>query len=826
MECFIRTTSPYLYSEVIEPLQLETSSLYNSKVHLSYMIKVERQYRIVHLKQQFFARENMLIYTYNVKGELVAEYPYIQDNCYYSGYVEGVPDSQVVLSTCNGLWGHIQLEALTYEIQPVENSSTFQHLISRSNWEAREPCVGISEDGASGPGREMRTVRTDEDANLSTRQQGDQNQMGHRYLEYYAVVDKSVFLLYGSNETVLVSVIFHMMLHVHTIFLPLGLHVYLVGMEIWRDKNYVTLHPHDLPANLNAFNKYVRYNLRHREHFDHAGLMTATGNLPGFSWREWLCHPSHVSVSIIQIRKNPRFDAEAIAHQLGHSLDFTHDDAQANSEKKCDCNCTVFGSCLMLTSGPANCSRLSNCSTLEYLKLIQKPEKSCLLDKPAQVFSTKECGNGVIDDEEEQCDCGVEEDIEGTWIQRIFLKQGGKQRQLHEEGTSAIRIVLMNEEYPKLKGPAECRKNGCCQKDCQFKKDIDCLYGLCCEKCQFSQAGTQCREAASECDLPEFCNGTSYDCPTDVYKQDGTPCGHHDHCFLGLCLDLHTHCRALFGPDAREAPLSCFKTMNMPGDRFGNCGKDGSYFRPCPEKDVLCGRVQCVNGKISSIANGQEVLQTPVDGTLCWGTEFDLGEDIYDLGAVRDGTSCGPDKICLNRSCVDVAVLDFDCDPAVCRHRGVCNSNRNCHCSYGWAPPLCSDPGYGGSIDSGPPPPYQLPTIVIVGLFTLIGLVVLAAGVYISRHVDAIIKWIAAIPKRRPQKSASKRALRGRSSKTGVKRSRSDMRSSSSRRLKKSQIAIALENQRSLPYVKSPELKSAMSTSRAGKSRLDVTFAT
>ncbi|XP_070607611.1 disintegrin and metalloproteinase domain-containing protein 9-like [Erythrolamprus reginae] len=551
------------------------------------------------------------------------------NSCYYNGYVEGIPNSQVVLSTCNGLWGHIQFDTFTYEIQPVENSSTFQHLIYRSDPEAQEPCAGIAEDDADRPGRQMRTARIDEKPDRSTRQQGDSNQMGNRYLEYYAVVDKSMFRLYGGNEAAVVSVVFRMMLGVSTIFLPLGLHVYLVGLEIWTDKDYVTLHPHRQSMNLNAFYKYVRYNLRHREHFDHAGLMM-------------------------------------------------------------------------------NCSRLSNCSALEYLKLIQKPRKTCLLDKPAQIFRIQACGNGVIDDEDEECDCGVEEDIEGTWIQSIFLKQGGKQKQLHEEGTSAIKIVLMNERYPRFKGPAECRKNECCRKDCQFKKDIDCLYGLCCTKCRFSEPGTVCREATSECDLPEFCNGTSYNCPTDVYKQDGSPCSRGNHCFLGSCLDLHAHCRAIFGTDAREAPVSCFKEMNTRGDRFGNCGKDGSVFRKCLEKDVLCGRVQCVNvGKISSLATGQEVLQTPVGGTMCWGTEFDLGEDVYDLGAVRDGTTCGPNKMCLNRSCVDVAVLDFDCEPSMCRHRGVCNSNRNCHCSYGWAPPLCINPGFGGSIDSGPPPPYQ-----------------------------------------------------------------------------------------------------------------------
>ncbi|CAM9604055.1 unnamed protein product [Bubo scandiacus] len=43
------------------------------------------------------------VFRYSLEGELITEFPYIQDNCYYEGFVEGSPGSAVSLSTCFGI---------------------------------------------------------------------------------------------------------------------------------------------------------------------------------------------------------------------------------------------------------------------------------------------------------------------------------------------------------------------------------------------------------------------------------------------------------------------------------------------------------------------------------------------------------------------------------------------------------------------------------------------------------------------------------------------------------------------------------------------------
>lgn len=340
----------------------------------------------------------------------------------------------------------------------------------------------------------------------------------------------------------------------------------------------------------------------------------------------------------------------------------------------------------------------SNCSIIQYFNHVHK-EASCLNNIPGQYFMVKGCGNRIVEDEEE-CDCGSLE---------------------------------------------ECESDLCCEAGCRLRRGANCSIGLCCHHCQFRPSGYVCREEESECDLPEYCNGTSSFCPNDTYKQDGTPCKYSARCFQKGCHSAYMQCQHIFGSDARVAPIRCFETVNSIGDQYGNCGIIGvGNYKKCTHRNAVCGRVQCINvDTLPDMPDHSSIISTYLqdENLNCWGLGYRLSlipMGIPDLGVVYDGTSCGKDRICVNTTCFNISILQFDCVPEKCNKRGYCNNNRNCHCMYGWAPPLCEEQGYGGSIDSGPPGemPEEMPTAVqvVALMFSRIALFVLSVVIVFFRR--------------------------------------------------------------------------------------------
>lgn len=84
----------------------------------------------------------------------------------------------------------------------------------------------------------------------------------------------------------------------------------------------------------------------------------------------------------------------------------------------------------------------------------------------------KHCGNGVI--EGKQCDCG---------------------------------------------STKQCEQDPCCLLNCTLRPGAACAFGLCYQTAIHAIRGAH-RPQINECDLPEWCNGTSHQCPEDMCRTE------------------------------------------------------------------------------------------------------------------------------------------------------------------------------------------------------------------------------------------------------------------------------------------------------------------
>ncbi|XP_008057753.1 disintegrin and metalloproteinase domain-containing protein 1a-like [Carlito syrichta] len=344
--------------------------------------------------------------------------------------------------------------------------------------------------------------------------------------------------------------------------------------------------------------------------------------------------------------------AALMVHELGHNLGIQHD------HSACFCKDKPF--CLMHENFTKE-SRFSNCSSHYFHRFLQEHKGACLFNKPwhkGRKRRDSRCGNGVVEDTE-QCDCG-----------------------------------------------SACHLDPCCLRTCNLTKNATCNQGLCCFNCLFRRKGFVCRPPQDECDLPEYCNGSFATCPTDSYKQDGTECQKRNYCFGGRCRSRKNQCAAVFGSNARDAPDKCYTSLNRKPNRFGNCGfvtsRQIGYIK-CQKGDVRCGKLICTDvSNLPEIKPHHTITQVSIDDIFCWSMDAFHVTDIPDDGDVVTGTSCAPRKVCMNYSCTDHTVFHYDCVPEqMCNGKGICNNLKHCHCDAGFAPPNCTKPGYGGSVDSG-----------------------------------------------------------------------------------------------------------------------------
>ncbi|XP_039379546.1 disintegrin and metalloproteinase domain-containing protein 32 isoform X2 [Mauremys reevesii] len=649
-----------LFLHITNPQRI-SSNITGDLDQVSYVITIEGTPYTLHLKQQLFLSDDFRVYTYTKGGAVHSDFPHIKDDCYYQGYIAGFPNSLVTLSTCSGLRGLLQFENASYGIEPLDSSPGFEHIIYQiKNENTQSPLFA---NNYTDIGREKVTgkvsykLHTDIEAFFQSMSDVTKSP---RYLEIDVILDKGLYNYLGSDKDLITQKIVQLLGFVNSMFTPLNMTIVLSSLEFWTDNNKIRT-TGEADEILQRFLQWKESYLVLRPH-DMAYLFVYRDhpNYVGATFAGRICLKNYAGgVALYQRAVTLETFSVIIAQLLGLSLGIAYDDSR-------DCQCSGY-TCIMHTKAvhSKGVKAFSSCSIRDFKSFIKHRGGDCLSNRPYLNTSYKKasvCGNRIVE-RGEQCDCGSAQ---------------------------------------------ECAKDKCCTNKCRLKPRAKCGTGLCCQNCKFKAKNKKCRPMAdSQCDLNEYCNGSSAFCPTDLYVQNGHRCEHNTaYCYKGRCQSPDIECQRIYGKGSKNAPLACYEEINSQTDRFGHCGNDPKKgFKTCSWMDVTCGKLVCTyRSRIPFTKEKAAIIYAQVREHVCISLDYMKPPTENDPLLVKEGTKCGPGKVCINRTCQFYAVLGYDCNPQVkCNDHGVCNNKKHCHCNPGWNPPDCATKGspVGGSIDSG-----------------------------------------------------------------------------------------------------------------------------
>nr|CAI9707768.1 unnamed protein product [Rangifer tarandus platyrhynchus] len=639
--------------QIIVPRKTETNTKDGSisETHVTYSIQIAKKTYTLPLEKQSFLDSNFLVYSHNKSGMLYPDSSFIKGHCFYQGYATEVPNSVVTLSTCSGLRGLLQFENVSYGIEPLEPSTTYEHVIYLIR-DKKSDFSPITENNST-------TQFADQSYKILVKSNKDSGVMLKRVLKICVIVDKALYDYMGSEVAIASEKIIYIFSLINTMYSQLQVSVMLTSLEIWSDRNKISTDG-DAHEVLQRFVSWRETFLLQRSH-DLAYLLV---------YRD---HPTYVGATYHGMACDPKFAAGLVLYSkmitleafsviftqlLGIMLGLRYN----NDIYECSCPGTA---CIMNPGAiPSHGIKFfSSCSIDELKHATSQPEFECLqnqtVPKVVPQGRTSICGNGVLEPPE-QCDCGAKE---------------------------------------------SCQHLKCCDPlNCVLLGNADCGSGPCCGKktCKILDRGILCRKSIDPCDFPEFCNGVSEFCVPDMRAADLQTCNNKSsYCFGGVCQDRTKQCKELFGKFAKESSYQCTQEVNFQEDEFGNCNG-----RSCTFWQALCGKLVCHWTHTLIVPRDDiDVQYTYLGGHICMSANI-RAHRYPDPTIIKNGTMCDENKFCDSGSCHELSQYSqYEiCDPSTkCNGHGVCNSRLNCHCDAGYVPPDCvpTSASPGGSVDDG-----------------------------------------------------------------------------------------------------------------------------
>nr|KAF6459949.1 hypothetical protein HJG59_000304 [Molossus molossus] len=639
--------------QITVPRKLETNNndADVSEMHVTYAIQINRKTYTLFLEKQSFVDPHFLIYSYNRSGTVYPDSSFIKGHCFYQGYAMETPKSAVTLSICSGLRGLLQLENVSYGIEPLESAATYEHMLYQiKNNKADFPPLQESYPMIQLGDQPYKIL-------VKSQTKPDVEQL-RKTLKIQIIMDKALYEYMGSEVAVAAEKVVYIIGVINTMFSQLKVTIMLTYLELWSDQNKI-LSSGDANEILQRFVSWKKNFLSHRSH-DLAFLLIYRDypNYVGATYHGMACD-AKLGAGIALYPKKITLEAFSVvmAQLLGISLGLTYDD-----NYNCFCPGTA---CIMNPQAIRShgVKYFSNCSMDGYNRVVSQPEFKCLQNQTVSNMarqSSDTCGNGRVDNEE-QCDCGT---------------------------------------------PEQCTFKRCCNPtSCTLIGAAECGSGACCDNktCVFHERGHICRISKDPCDFSEYCSGTNEFCVADLKSADLEPCNNKTaFCYKGICRDTTRQCVQLFGKFAKGADYLCTQEVNYQADKFGDC--DG---KRCLLWSVLCGKLVChwTHTRILPITDF-DVQYTYIGGHVCISAAGRPNSAPRDKTYIGDGTICDENKACFRGSCQPISANKnyTTCNSTRhCNGHGVCNDEDVCHCDPGYAPPHCkatpSSPG--GSLYDG-----------------------------------------------------------------------------------------------------------------------------